>query len=374
LVQLSACAEQKGKDMRSLRLLMGTLVAASLLAILAGSPGAAFDPPGLARAIAVQERHTDALLVVPGVVGTAVGMTADGEAEIKIFTESLGIQGLPRSLSGVPVVVVVTGRFVALNPPPHDHSKGGDEEPTGPVDPTSRFARPVPIGVSTGHLDITAGTISARVMDGTNVYALSNNHVYADTNDAALGDNVLQPGVFDGGKDPADAIGTLYDFEPLVFNASECTGGALDPDCNTIDAAIALSSTANLGNATPEDGYGTPKSATKAAVDLQRVIKYGRTTRQTEGTVIGIHATVDVGYSMGTARFVDQIVVISSDGPFISTEPFIQPGDSGSLLVTKRGGNKPVGLLFAGTADGIYAIANEIDLVLNRFAVTIDGK
>ena len=293
MIELSARAEQKGEDMRYLRLLMGILVTVGLLAILAGSPVAAFDPPGLARAIAVQERHTDALLVVPGVVGTAVGMTADGEAEIKIFTESLGVPGLPRSLSGVPVVVVVTGQFVALNPPPHDHSKGGDEEPAVPVDPTSRFARPVPIGVSTGHLDITAGTISARVMDGTNVYALSNNHVYADTNDATIGDNVLQPGVFDGGTYPDDAIGTLHDFEPIVFSTSAS---------NEIDAAIALSSTSYLGNATPEDGYGTPKSATKAAVDLQRVIKYGRTTRQTEGTVIGIHATVDVGYSLWARR------------------------------------------------------------------------
>ncbi len=62
-------------------------------------------------------------------------------------------------------------------------SGGGDTEN---LDPTSRFNRPVPIGVSTGHPAITAGTIGARVTDGVNVYALSNNHVYADENTAVL--------------------------------------------------------------------------------------------------------------------------------------------------------------------------------------------
>jgi hypothetical protein len=96
------------------------------------------------------------------------------------------------------------------------------------------------------------------------------------------------------------------------------------------------------------------------------VQKYGRTTALTKGTVVGINATVDVGYSSGTARFVNQIVVYSS-------KPFIKPGDSGSLLVTYPAVN-PVGLLFAGNASGQYAIANQINDVLGNFGVTIDGQ
>lgn len=65
------------------------------------------------------------------------------------------------------------------------------------------------MGGFTGDPDITAGTIGARVKKGNNVYALSNNHVYADSSAATAGDNVLQPGAYDGGMDPADAIGTL---------------------------------------------------------------------------------------------------------------------------------------------------------------------
>jgi hypothetical protein len=74
-----------------------------------------------------------------------------------------------------------------------------------------------------------------------------------------------------------------------------------------------------------------------------------------------------VGYRGSTARFVDQIVI--SDGTFSN------PGDSGSLVVTK--GNlladrRPVGLLFAGS--NMNTIANPIDFVLDRFGVTVDGS
>ena len=56
-------------------------------------------------------------------------------------------------------------------------------------------------------------------------------------------------------ESPDDAISTLYDFEPIDFSGID----------NLIDAAIALSDTSLLGNATPNDGYGTPKSATVQA-------------------------------------------------------------------------------------------------------------
>ena len=224
--------------------------------------------------------------------------------------------------------------------------------------PRTGKSRPACIGTSTGHPAITAGTIGFRATDGTGVFAVSNNHVYADENLASIGDDVIQPGTFDGGSAPADTIGQLADFEPLVF------GGAN----NTIDAAIATVSTADLGKATPSDGYGTPKSATVAAYVNQKVQKYGRTTGQTEGKVFVIHATVDVGYSSGVARFVDQIIITPGN--------FSAPGDSGSLIVdaSKRGGDKKkaVGLLFAGSS--LTTVANPIDAVLTRFGVTIDGQ
>ena len=304
----------------------------------------------------VQERNTDWLMAIDGVEGTAIGFNLNDRPVIKVFTAEPGVAGIPKELEGVPVHVVVTGKIYALKPPkppPGQDKKPPKEE----VDPKARFDRPVPIGVSTGHPDITAGTIGCRVTKGGNVYALSNNHVYANENLANIGDPVIQPGTYDGGTSPADDIGTLADFEPIKFDGSD----------NTIDAAIAVSSTSLLGNATPSDGYGTPNSTTAEAYVNQRVQKYGRTTGLTKGQVWAINFEGDVLYGTGVARFIGQIVVYNGGG-------FIGGGDSGSLLVTARRGNKPVGLLFAGNEIGTFGIANPIDDVLGAFDVTIDGE
>jgi hypothetical protein len=299
----------------------------------------------------IQDSYTDALLAHPGIVGTATGLTNDRKLAILVFAESYEsakAADIPEEIEGVAVVVKITGVIVPLT-----------NLPLPRLDNTDRWPRPVPIGVSTGHPDITAGTIGCRVTDGTDVFALSNNHVYADENAASLGDNVLQPGTHDGGTDPADAIGTLEAFEPIDFTGAD----------NIIDAAIALSSPAQLGNATPRrffgGCYGTPKSRPVNPRIGMKVKKCGRTTVKTKGTVTGINATVDVEYDSGTARFVGQIV--------IGQPGFSAGGDSGSLIV--KGGlfrrRRPVGLLFAGSAT--TTIANPIKAVLDRFGVTIDG-
>jgi len=338
--------------------LIGIIIAILVLPITAVQAAPPPDgPPGLERAIEVKERHAEALLEVPGVVGVGVGHNGDSSPAVVIFTETPGVRGLPTFLEGVPVAVRVSGKF--FNQPKPDKPGKPPKPPEEPeLSPKDRWPWPVPIGVSTGHPNITAGTIGARVTDGINVYALSNNHVYADENEANIGDNVLQPGTFDGGIDPDDSIGTLFDFEPIVFSTSAN---------NVIDAAIALSSTAALSNATPDDGYGTPKSAIAEAQIGMKVKKYGRTTGQTNGRVVAINMTVDVGYDTGVARFVDQTV--------ISPGAFSAGGDSGSLIVVNVKGrdyNKPVGLLFAGSQ--FYTIANPIGPVLDRFGVTVDGK
>lgn len=312
----------------------------------------------------IQERHTKELMTIPGVVGTAVGLGQGAQPVMLILLEYGGVPGIPAHLDGMPVRPLITGKIYALpkpdGPPGQDKNPPQDEDP---IDPTAQFDRPVPIGVSTGHPDITAGTIGCRVTDGTNVYALSNNHVYANSNDAGIGDAVIQPGTYDGGKSPENDIGTLDDFKEILFDGSP----------NIIDAAIALSSTGLLDNATPSDGYGTPKSTTiQSDLDLinKPVKKYGRTTGLTKGKVYAIGATVNVGYNEGTALFVNQIV--------ISPGSFSAGGDSGSLVVIdgknryKADDRKPVGLLFAGSI--LYTIANPIDAVLEAFGVEIDGE
>ena len=304
----------------------------------------------LEAALVAQAQVTSEWLSRPGVVGTAVGIGASGQAVVKVYVTAVGVAALPQSVAGVPVNVELTGPFVSFAEPPSEAR----------VDPKAGFPRPVPIGVSTGHPDMTAGTIGARVTDGVRIFALSNNHVFAASNGGRKGDNFLQPGVADGGRDPDDALGTLYDFEPLQF-----CGGMACP-LNKMDAALALTTAEDLGTDTPEDGYGSPRSETFEATLGMNVQKYGRTTGHTVGRVTGINATIDVNYRTGTARFEGQIIV-SGDG-------FSTGGDSGSLIVSKgflAADRRPVGLLFAGSATS--TIANPIDLVLDRFGVRVDG-
>jgi hypothetical protein len=308
----------------------------------------------LSLAVAAQARHSDQLLAIPGVVGTAVAVEENGQARIRLFTRSRDVRGLPATLDGVPVSSVVTGTIRAFPAAP---SLG---VAAAAVNRTSKFARPVPIGISTGNQgECLAGTIGARVKVGSKLYALSNNHVYALENRSALGTDVLQPGRFDlnCAKGTADVIGKLSKFVRISFAA-----GAK----NRVDAAIASVTSGNLRRNTPSDGYGTPTAKIVTASLKQKVQKYGRTTGLTSGTVVGINATVDVEYSNGkVARFVGQVVIQKPSGKFS------RAGDSGSLIVDAN--RHPVGLLFAGADDGT-TFANPIGAVLNALGVSIDGS
>lgn len=394
-------------------------------------------PPGLAKAIEVQEANTPSLMSNSNVVGTAVGLGEDGEPVIKVYTIEDDTRGIPRSLGGISVNVIKSGKIYALAPgcqdrdgddyykqtgnctkPEYDckdsddsinpgvdevcgdlvdnncdgqidENCGGGPDPTPTPTPTPTpdptptptptpdpitspdcnppdqwCDRPVRIGVSVGHPNITAGTIGCRVKDDQGVYILSNNHVMADSNKANIGDPILQPGDYDGGSFPADVIGTLEDYEQIRF----CKGRLLSncPD-NTMDAAIAATSASDVSNNTPSNGYGTPYSATVTPLQVfltidKTVMKYGRTTQQTYGVVDGINATVAVNYGQGKiANFVGQIII--KDGSFSAG------GDSGSLIL--NGSGNPLGLLFAGSST--ITIANPINPILSRFEVTVDG-
>jgi hypothetical protein len=333
-----------------------TALVLALLAdlLVASGPGPYdYSAASFEHALQVQELVTEDWLALDGVVGTAIGVNGEGRAVVKVFLESPGVATVPRFM-GVEIVPEVTGPFTAL---PSEPETAAAEA----ADPKTPFPRPVPIGVSTGHPNVTAGTIGARATDGSRVFALSNNHIVAAVNGGREGDVLLQPGVADGGRDPDDAIGSLYDFEPLHF----CQ--LLSCPLNRIDAAIALTTPESLGNETPEGGYGKPRPWTHEPELGLEVQKYGRTTGLTVGRVTGVNATIDVRYRDGTVRFADQIV-ISGNG-------FSAGGDSGSLVVTKGvllGDRRPVGLLFAGSPTS--TLANPIDLVLDRFGIGIDGS
>jgi hypothetical protein len=310
--------------------------------------------PDLRAALAAKAKYAGQLLAKEGVVGTAVGFGRDGNAVVKVYLTRPAAASVAKSLDGVAVETEVTGEIRAVLPTAMAGSAA--------TDPTKRFARPVPIGVSTGNLNdlvylrtfCTSGTLGARLKGSNNkYYALSNNHVYAVENKARLGDPIIQPGQADNGcrSTVADKIGTLANYVPLNFSRQAT---------NTVDAAAAAVTSSTVGNSTPANGYGTPSSTISTATLNLAVQKYGRTTVLTHGKVTGVDATIKVSYGKGnTATFVHQIVITGNNG-----SAFSGSGDSGSLIVTDNSTAHPVGLLFAGSTS--TTIANPIRAVLNQ--------
>lgn len=296
------------------------------------------------RVKAVQERNTAKLMAKEGVVGTAIGINGQGRYTILMLLDRAGLGSIPLELEGVPVQPVVTGKIYAL---PKGGKHGSDPKTT------SWWPRPVPIGVSTGNKgECSAGTIGCRLVGG---YALSCNHVYALEGTAGIGSTIVQPGLYDTKctYNSVNDLGTLSSFVPITFATTAN---------NVVDAAAANVGT-KVGQGTPSDGYGIPKSVPVVATLNMQVQKYGRSSKLTSGQVSGVNATILVQYNSGVAQFINQIMI----GP----GGFSRAGDSGSLIVTKT--LDPVGLLFAGGSGATFA--NPIGAVLTALgSMMIDGQ
>lgn len=164
-----------------------------------------------------QRLFQEDLLRRRGVVGVAIGYKnfkeeATDELSVTILVEqkkpveALTAEDLiPSDLDGVRTDVVEVGRLEAF------------------VTPRDRFRPTIPAGVSIGHYKVTAGTIGAMVFDRDTgePLILSNNHVLANSNDAVIGDVILQPGPTDHGVRPGDTIAQLSRFETLYYHGDE---------------------------------------------------------------------------------------------------------------------------------------------------------
>lgn len=288
---------------------------------LAASAETGTESHGLENVVAIAvgqklvgSEHTDETCVTVYVVAKVDASAVAFEAQV------------PSDINGIPTDVVEVGEIC--------------------TQPFRGRYRPAPGGVSVGHFRITAGTIGCLVRRGTRLYILSNNHVLANSNHAAIGDAILQPGPYDGGRNPQDLIARLSAFVPIKLAPGTT---------NQVDAAIAqtrpaLVSAANIG-------FGRISATTVAPTMNLLVKKAGRTTQRTAGRIVGLNATVNVGgYGPRPAVFTGQMIIRS-----VTTRPFSQGGDSGSLIMTQTG-NRPVGLLFAGNS--VVTIANPIRTVL----------
>jgi len=87
------------------------------------------------------------------------------------------------------------------------------------INPRAEFRPVMQPGISMAHYMVGAGTFGAvvRHRETGERFILSNNHVLANSNDATIGDSILQPGSLDGGTIPGDVIGQLEAFRRLAY-------------------------------------------------------------------------------------------------------------------------------------------------------------
>lgn len=225
--------------------------------------------------------------------------------------------------------------------------------------------RPLEIGTSIAHKDVTAGTIGAFVKKGRDGawYILSNNHVLANVNDARIGDEILQPGPADGGRlREADIVAHLSKFVPISFTRR-----------NAVDCAIAKVKEGVSVIADRIHGLGEFRGPREEDVEIHMdVQKLGRTTGRTKGRISAV-ALDDVSVDMETGIAVfDNQIEIESTHP---TKPFCLGGDSGSVIFDSD--NRAAALLFAGSEEGGagnlgLTFANPIAAVISALGIRFE--
>lgn len=262
----------------------------------------------------LKSQLSDELMSQENVSGIGIGEDEDGNEVVVINVEKGAADSfvVPEEYENQNIEVRETGPF---------HAEVVQQEPEA-IDRQGRH-RPVPAGVSAGHVNITAGTTGFILEDADgNQYAASNNHVYADVNNASEGDSIVQPGPTDGGNATDDKSGELAGYVPIE-------------DGVTVDLAwVTQVAEHKLEIAELGKPQGNPTEVSVGDV----LIKAGRTTGIAEAQVDQIDVNISVNYGDATYQINDCIITGDmSDG-----------GDSGSATLMKST-MEPAGILFAGS-------------------------
>ncbi|HEY2412741.1 MAG TPA: hypothetical protein VGI40_10890 [Pirellulaceae bacterium] len=209
-----------------------------------------------------------------------------------------------------------------------------------------------------------AGTYGMLVKDGDGLlYALSNNHVFADCNHLPIGMPILSPAGMDG-RPGERAPGEICRFSKMIELRSGAP--ALVNPCRE-DLAIAEvtdEDQVSSWQGDEDDGYDTP-AGTIAPSRRLAVKKFGRTTGLTHGTIESVVVSTGIPYQSDKFNalvwFQGVWAVKSND-----SDPFALGGDSGSLVVTEDG-EHCVGILFATAAKGSRGFIIPMDRVVQGF-------
>jgi len=229
----------------------------------------------------------------------------------------------------------------------------------GVIKAFQRF-RPLMGGISCVESNLGSGTLGGIVRDSLDgaLVALTCNHcagtlfdinyvwpVYGNTAISHI--NMRQPSYNDGGTTDADNIGNPKRAIATQFG---------DEGENYVDAAI-ITLAAGLMKTDIRNISRGPFEFLSSSLEYApgtTAYKMGRTTELTQGTIISNEVAARVNSNGDYADYYNQMMVES-------LTPFLQPGDSGSLILVQSAGIwKIIGLLFAGNEDGTQGFANHI--------------
>lgn len=252
----------------------------------------------------------------------------------------------PESIDGVPVDVI-EAVYAAK-----DYSVGVESI----SDRRSRFQVLQP-GISVAHYSVTAGTLGLLVNDSESgkPAILSNWHVLCGSNNARIGDPILQPGSKDGGRTSNDTIAYL---ERWMLDKNG-------------DAAIAL---LNSIREWRSEQLGTNVTLTGLRIPQKGdiLVKSGRSTGVTYGRVDG-KGRYKIEYAIGEVE-IDGFRLVPRKQGNPDNEEISSGGDSGSCWYDPST-NEGVGLHFAGETNSSpqeeKAIACFLTRVFDRLKVNL---
>ncbi|CAG7839540.1 hypothetical protein [Clostridium haemolyticum] len=222
---------------------------------------------------------------------------------------------------------------------------------SGPITASSltNKIRPTLGGYSIGPIKGAAGgTLGCLVTDGKYYYILTNNHIIIDEKITQIGMPIIQPAVIDNGT-IEDEIATLSLYIPLKPKTN--TNRAE----NLVDCSISKITKRSLVS-TKIAFLGRPKGTALPYIS-DDVMKVGRTSELTKGSIISIGATAKLNINEAKYLFVNQII----------TTRMSSNGDSGSILFDKN--TNAIGLLVGGSNS--QSLFNPIHAVLDSLKVKI---
>jgi hypothetical protein len=234
--------------------------------------------------------------------------------------------------------------------------------------------------------DCCGGTLGSLVEDATSrQYLLSNNHVLARSDQASVGDIIIQPGLIDNNCVPygdgpgTDTVGTLTTWLPLSAASTNADAAIAQVTVGTVDLSGSIlelgarQADGTLAAAPPGTSTTGGKGET-ASLSLS-VAKSGRTTGLTCASISALALDVNVDYFTDCAETKPYLTKTYTNQLAITGNQFSDAGDSGSLVVDTATA-EPVGLFFAGGADATGAsqgVASPAPEVLRELGTLNNG-